>query len=169
MFFGEIFKQLEHHKIRYLLIGGVAVNLHGFSRTTDDLDLWIDLEKKNVIKFFKMLQTLEWKPKIPESIESLGDPKKRRNWIKEKDMKVFSIYNPNNFTEQADIVVREYIDFKSAYKRREEIMANNIKISLISIPDLIRLKKIAARERDIIDIKALKRIKELKNAKKRKI
>ena len=169
MFFEEIFRHLHENKIRYLLIGGVAVNLHGFSRTTDDLDLWIDLEQKNINKFSKVVKSIGWKPKIPESVESLGNAKKRKSWIKEKDMKVFSIYNPLNLIEQADIMVREYIDFKSAYKRREELIADTIKISLMSIPDLIRLKKIAARERDVLDIRALNRIKELKNAKKREI
>ncbi len=43
----QLWKALADHKVRYIMIGGFAVNFHGFSRTTGDLDLWIDDSTEN--------------------------------------------------------------------------------------------------------------------------
>ena len=57
----QLWKALADHNVRYIMIGGFAVNFHGFSRTTGDLDLWIDdsLEnRKNLAAAFtEMFQT----------------------------------------------------------------------------------------------------------------
>ncbi|MBW1800540.1 MAG: nucleotidyltransferase [Deltaproteobacteria bacterium] len=78
-------------------------------------------------------------------------------------MKVFSLYNPLNVMEQVDIMIENYIDFDQAYEQRETVHAKNIEIPIISVDDLIILKEKAGRERDKIDIRALRKIKELKN------
>lgn len=40
---------LNKHEVNYIMIGGVATNLHGYQRTTDDIDVWIEdsLDNKN--------------------------------------------------------------------------------------------------------------------------
>ena len=63
-------------------------------------------------------------------------------------------------------MVENYIDFESAYSNREIFTARGMEISVISIDDLIKLKKIAARKRDKIDIEALQKIKEIKDGQK---
>ena len=60
-------------------------------------------------------------------------------------------------------MIENHIDFDTAYEKRERVTASNIEIPVISINDLIELKKIAGRKRDEIDILALQKIKELKN------
>lgn len=65
--------------------------------------------------------------------------------------------------EHIDIIVENYVDFQIAYLNRKVVMARDIEISVISIDDLIALKKIAGRKRDEIDILALQKIKELQN------
>ena len=161
MFFEKLFKQLNKKKIKYMVIGGVAVNLHGFPRTTGDLDILISLKPNNVRKFIQLVKSLKWKPKIPVHVEEFANPKTRKAWIQEKGMKVFSVYNPKNQFEHLDIMVENYIDFESAFHNKKVISAGTVKVPVISIKDLIKLKKIAGRERDIIDINALIQIKEL--------
>ncbi len=46
MFYLEVFRALEEHKVRYLLVGGLAMNLHGVPRMTMDIDLVIALDTK---------------------------------------------------------------------------------------------------------------------------
>lgn len=60
--------------------------------------------------------------------------------------------------------MEDYINFEQAFKNREVVTARGIEISVISIDDLIELKKIAGRKRDEIDISALEKIREIKNA-----
>ena len=163
MFYEKIFRELENRGIRYLVIGGIAVNLHGFSRATGDLDIMLSFDRENIVKCINAFKALEFRPRIPVKIEELGDPVKLEMWKREKNMKVFSVYNPLNVMEQLDIMIENYIDFELAFKNREMVIAKNIEIPIISIDDLITLKEKAGRERDKIDIKALKKIKELKN------
>jgi predicted nucleotidyltransferase len=166
MFYIEVFKKLNEKKIRYLIIGGVAVNLYGFPRLTFDLDLMLDLNDfKSVSGFVDSMNELGFKPVIPVKIEDFIDPENRRTWSQEKNMKVFSLYNPLKEIERVDVLVENYVNFNEAYDRRKNIDAEGITLPLLSIDDLINIKKIANRKRDIIDIEALEKIKEIENEK----
>lgn len=169
MFYEQVFKKLNKKKVRYLIVGGIAVNLHGFPRVTGDLDIMLDLnDGKSINGFVEVVKVLGFKPKIPVKIENFAILSKRKSWIEEKNMKVFSVYNPSQEIEHIDVLVKNLIDFDKAYKSREIIDVGNLKVSVISIDDLIKLKKVAGRKRDEIDIAALKEIKIFKNEKKQK-
>ena len=154
---------MNSRQVEYLITGGVAVNLYGYIRATMDLDILIMLDDTNTSKFIKIIKELGYKPRIPVLIDDFCDPTKRKKWVNEKNMKVFSVYNPSNEMEHVDILIKDNIDFRKAFNRREIVKSDAIKINLINIDDLIKLKEIAGRERDKIDIKALLKIKELKN------
>ena len=54
----ELFKLLSKNNVRYILVGGLAVNHYGYSRTTGDVDLWLEDTKENrnnIVKTFKDL------------------------------------------------------------------------------------------------------------------
>jgi hypothetical protein len=163
MFYERIFRELNNKQIRYLVIGGVAVNIHGYARATGDLDIVISFAEENLDRFVALMQELGFKPTIPVKIEDLCDPEKVGKWKAEKHMKVFPVFNPENELEHIDIMIENYIDFDAAYERRVLVTALDINIPVMSINDLIETKKIAGRKRDEIDIKALEKIKELKN------
>ena len=163
MFYERTFRELALRKIKYLVIGGIAVNIHGYSRATGDLDIMISFEIENLKEFIGLVNALGFIPKIPVKIKELADPEKVESWKKEKHLKVFSIYNPQNELEHIDIMIENYIDFDIAYSNREVVSAKGTEISVISIDDLIELKKMAGRKRDELDIKALQKIKEIKN------
>lgn len=160
MYFRKILKELEKRNIKYLAIGGVAVNLHGYNRITNDLDIMISFDLDNVKKFAKMAKDLGFKPRVPVDIEELVDPTKREYWKKEKNMKVFSIYNPENDFEIVDIMISDEIDFDRAYKNRQVQSDENFNVSVVSIDDLIKLKELAGRDRDLVDLKILKELKD---------
>jgi len=163
MFYERVFRELHQRKIRYLVIGGIAVNIHGYPRATGDLDIMLSFEKGNIREFISLVKALGFKPKIPVEIDELADPEKIEMWKKEKHMKVFSVYNPQNELEHIDVMVENYINFDRAYENREVVTPRDIEIPVISIDDLIKLKKMAGRKRDEIDIVALQKIKEIKN------
>lgn len=78
MFFEKIFKALNDNDVKYLIIGGAAVNLYGYVRVTHDLDLCLALDELNIKKFATTMRTLKFKPRVPVEIEELGDNKKER-------------------------------------------------------------------------------------------
>ena len=167
MFYEQVFKKLNKKRVRYLVVGGIAVNLHGFPRVTGDLDIMLDLnDGKSVNGFVEVIKVLGFKPKIPVQVDDFAIPSKRKSWIEEKNMKVFSVYNPSQEIEHIDVLIENLIDFDKAYKTREIVNAGNLKVPVVSIDDLIKLKKISGRKRDEIDIAALKEIKIVKGEKK---
>lgn len=160
MYFRKILNELEKRNIKYLIIGGVAVNLYGYNRATNDLDIMISFDLENINKLTQMAKDLGLKPRVPVEIEELADPKKREHWKKEKNMKVFSLYNPENDFEIIDIMISDDIDFESAYKHRQIQSDENFNVSIVSIEDLIKLKEVAGRDRDLVDLKILKELKD---------
>ena len=54
----RLWKSLDQHNVRYIMVGGFATNLHGFSRTTADLDLWIDDTEENRQKLIAALSEM---------------------------------------------------------------------------------------------------------------
>jgi uncharacterized protein (DUF1330 family) len=56
MYYLEVFSSLNKFGVRYLVVGGVALVLHGVLRLTADLDLVVDLAEDNLVKFLKALK-----------------------------------------------------------------------------------------------------------------
>jgi len=50
MFYYEVLEALHRDNVRYVLVGGLSVNLHGVPGTTQDIDLVISMEKENVLR-----------------------------------------------------------------------------------------------------------------------
>lgn len=162
MGFERIFEGLNKHEVRYLIIGGIAVNLYGYDRVTGDIDIMMSFDKENVLRLEGFMKEYGFKPGVPVDIKEIADAGKRKEWIEAKNAKVFKIYNPVNMLEVVDILIMEYIDFEQAYKRRD-YTKKGLKLPLIAINDLIKLKEIAGRERDKTDIRALEFIKETRD------
>ncbi len=165
MFFERIFSEFQKRRIKYVVIGGVAVNLHGFQRAIGDLDIVISYNEADIKKLILMIKDLGLRPRVSVSVDDLADAGKRRKWAVEKNMKVFSIYNPKDALECIDIMLDEYANFNEIYRRRKILSAGNLKISIIALDHLIEMKKEVGRERDKIDVAALQNIRKLNRGK----
>src|SRR3954469_23893782 len=86
---------LEEAKVRYLVVGGVAVVLHGHLRTTLDLDLVLHLDQDNLEKALKVFTILGFHPQAPAPLRSFADPGTREAWTRQKNMTVFSLWHPD--------------------------------------------------------------------------
>jgi predicted nucleotidyltransferase len=148
MYCEEVYRALNKNRIRYLVIGGIAVNLYGLTRLTRDLDLMIDLSEKSFNKFIKVIQGLGFETKIPQS-----------KWNK---LAAIAFINKNDETERIDVFLKTPTDFESAYKRRRIFVVDGLRISCISFDDLIQMKSKGERIRDWLDLGFLKRKNELK-------
>jgi hypothetical protein len=158
MYYEEVFRELNEKGVKYLVVGGMAVVLHGIVRLTADLDIIIDLGRENALKLVSAMDKLGYKPRVPVPAGDFADVEKRESWIKEKNMEVFSFFDPKNSLHLVDVLIKEPIDFEEAYKKRSMVEAAGVKIPVVSIRDLIRLKNILMREKDLLDIAALKKL-----------
>ncbi len=149
---------MNKNRVRYVVVGGVAVVLHGVVRMTADVDLFVDLSENNLIKFGEVLCRLGYKPKIPVKVSDFADKSKRETWRKEKGMLVFSFFHLKRHLDLIDVFVYEPIRFDVVYKERKIIDAKGLRIPIVSVKHLKQLKKKAGRLQDLSDIEALKEI-----------
>lgn len=85
IFYEKVFKALNKAKVKYVVVGGTAVILHGYPRFTNDLDLIVFLEDGNLEKFFDTLQSIGFLPKVPVTKEQFKDKKQRALWKRKRD------------------------------------------------------------------------------------
>jgi hypothetical protein len=151
---------LERAGVRYLIVGGVAVVLHGYLRTTLDLDLVVQLEHDNLERALSALGGLGFQPRIPVPLESFADPQLRETWFQEKNMMVFSLWHPEHPGFALDLFVHEPFDFDTVYSRALRVPLQDLHATVISREDLVDMKRAAARTRDLEDIAALLELSE---------
>ncbi len=155
-----LFKALNQADVQYVVVGGIATILHGYVRATSDIDLVVDLQTEEVTKVITVLTDAGYVPKVPVQAIEFADENKREQWIKEKGMQVFSMYQPDNPLLTIDLFVKQPIPYKELYNRSVVMELEGINVRVCSINDLIIMKKQAGRPKDIDDIEKLTKIKE---------
>ena len=95
-FFEDLFRKLNENGVRYVVVGGVAVVLHGHPRMTADIDLAVDLDRKAAALAIRALTGMGLRPRVPVEPEAFADPSQRERWIEERGMRVFNLYDPND-------------------------------------------------------------------------
>ncbi len=146
---------LSQAEVRYLVVGGVAVVLHGVLRFTADLDLVIQLEPGNLTRALDVLTSRGLRPVIPVPAGQFADPAIRADWTERRNMLVFTLWDPDRPAVRVDIFVREPWDFDSAFSRRTDVVVEGVPIPLVPITELIAMKHRANRPKDLEDIRAL--------------
>jgi hypothetical protein len=146
---------LEQANVRYLVVGGVAVVLHGYLRTTLDLDLVLQLDRDNLERALKAFGDLGFLPQVPLPLNSFADEQNRDTWFREKNMTVFSLWQPDHPGFAVDLFVREPFDFDAVYRRALRVPLQGVQVTVVSRNDLLDMKRATGRARDLEDIEAL--------------
>src|SRR4051794_24347623 len=146
--------------VRYVVVGGVAVVLHGYLRATADLDLVLGMDQRNIETALRTFDRLGFHPRAPVPLHAFGDETERRRWIDEKNLQVFSLWHSKMPGFEIDLFVEPPLPFDDLYSRSIAVELGKTTASLASIDDLIVMKRAAGRPRDLEDIEALLRLKE---------
>jgi hypothetical protein len=140
--FKEFIKLLNSNNVKFMIVGGYAVALHGHPRYTKDLDVWITPEKDNALRLLKALGefgfgSLDIKTEdfsVPDRVVQLGNP-------------------PNRI----DLVTSATgLDFEECWKSRISAKIDDITISYINFENLKKNKKAMGRQDDLADLEKLK-------------
>ncbi len=158
MFYLDLFKTLQEEQVDYVVVGGLAVNLHGVERATMDVDLVLAMDEGNLRRFVKAASRLELKPSLPLSIEAFCDKTQRDIWVRERHLIAFSLRSASPSTPTLDILVSPAVPFDRVYRNRIEKDVGGVRFNLASIEDLITLKSETGRKQDASDIKALRTV-----------
>lgn len=147
--FKEFIELLNEHNVNYLVIGGYAVNFHGYPRYTKDIDFWIWMRKSNAEKILLVLKdfgfgSLDFKEEdflVSDNIIQLG-------------------YEPYRI----DILMEvDGINFESSYANRSVITIGDLPVNFLGIEELIIAKKQSGRLQDLADAEQLEKIKNKKD------
>ncbi len=154
----RIFAALEVANVRYLVVGGVAVVLHGHPRFTADLDIVVALEPDNARAAIQALETLGYRPRAPVQAIAFADGPTRRSWVEQKGMLVFSMWSAQQPATEVDLFVEEPFDFGVAFARAVHADLGSTRALVASLEDLLDLKRAAGRPKDLEDVRVLEAI-----------
>jgi len=158
LYFEDVLVLLRDGGVRFIVVGGTAVILHGVPRTTADLDLVVDLEPANLRLLVSAMTRLGYRPRAPVDPESLADERQRKIWVEEKGMRAFTFMLPGHPLSDIDILIDTPITFAELSSRAERIDAGGLMLRIASIADLIEMKLVAGRDQDLADVDALRRL-----------
>lgn len=152
MHYIELLKSLFEEDVHYLLCGGLAVNIYGIPRMTADIDIILDFEEKNFIRFERVLTTLNYQRTLPVQLFDLLDERKRKELMETKNLIAYSFHNAVATYMNLDILVDVPIPFQLLWQNKAERLIGDFKVYLISIEHLIEMKKYSNRVQDKQDI-----------------
>jgi hypothetical protein len=139
--FKEFIQLLNDNQVKYLVIGGYAVAVHGHPRYTKDIDIWIEISEENAQKLVTALTQFGFESlgltsadfQTPNQIIQLGYPPNR----------IDLITNPDG------------IDFQTCYDSKIEVTLNDVPVKFINLDNLKKNKLASGRLQDLADLEKL--------------
>jgi hypothetical protein len=132
---------LNAHHVEYLLIGGYAVNYHGYPRATADMDIWIAVHPANAERVVAALK--EFGFDLPDLSPDLF----LRAW------QIIRLGVPPVRIEISTTI--SGVDFAECYAGRVDDVLEGVPVSLINLEHLKRNKKASGRHQDLADLEHL--------------
>lgn len=143
--FKELFVSLNANNVRYLLIGGYAVGVYGYSRTTNDIDIFVSDDQENTQRLIAALSDF-----------GVGDTDLSQIFAEKRSLVEIGV-------EPVKVQLMNFADgvtFDDAFDRRNVIEVEMILISTIGRDDLIANKIASGRHKDLDDVEMLKNLGE---------
>jgi hypothetical protein len=159
----DILNEFQRQKVKYVIVGGIAVNLLGSLRSTADMDILVEMSNGNLRKVVTILKRRGYRVKQPVDPMGIADEKTRHDWVHNKNMKAFNYYKEDELKE-IDIIIKSPVSFEEAKKTALRIKIDDAILRVISIDNLIKMKRGTGRTVDKLDIEELRKIKKLKRA-----
>jgi len=136
-------------QVKMLMVGGGAVNFHGYQRHSADVDFWIETSELNFKKLIQVFKEMGYEiTDFPEEVKN-----KRKN--------ISVKFSPEDINLELITNFSTYLTFDEAYKKSEKVKINKeqiLKWRVLSYDDLINSKLRSQRPKDLLDVQQLKEI-----------
>lgn len=146
----ELTDAFEKSKLKYAVVGGYALALHGLVRATVDVDFVLSLTMQDFQIAEKTLSKLSLQSRLPLRAEDII--KMRQEYIDKRNLLAWSFVDFKNPSRQVDILITK--DLKDL--KVQNISVGNRKIRVASLEELLKMKIEAGRPQDLIDVKNIK-------------
>ena len=143
----NLLKLFNDHNVKYVIIGAFAFPFYGFARTTIDVDIFIEPSKENAINTRKALTKFGYDLSSLTEDDMLNKKTLIRQYIQETDIHPFV----------------KGVTFEEVWQNKVKGEIEGIETHFASLDDLIRMKQAAGRDKDLQDLKILKRLKNKNN------
>lgn len=144
------FISLAHkHNVRMIMVGGGAVNFHGYQRHSADVDFWIETTNENFAKLLLVFNEMDY--------EINDFPEK----VKRKEQNISVKFSPLDLNLELITNFSVNKSFEEAFQDSEEVTISNgtfVSWRVLSLEDLITSKVKANRPKDLLDIQQLRAI-----------
>ena len=152
-FLERVCQALNDAGVRYVVVGGYAVALHGAVRGTLDIDIALRWTKKDVTKTETVLNEIGLISRLPITAKDVFDF--RDEYVRNRNLIAWNFHNLDDPSEQIDLV----INFDAKGKRAVYKHLHNTSVPVLNIQDLISMKKASSRPQDLEDVLALEKLK----------
>ena len=155
-----IIRALTDARVRYLIVGGLAVVAHGLVRFTADIDMVLDPHPDMLRRAIAALEGLGYRPRAPVEFGQFADHLAREAWKKERGLTVFSTFSREHPATEVDLFLEPPFDFDQAYTRAERFdVAPGLSGVFVALSDLLDMKRAAGRPVDLQDAEGLEALR----------
>lgn len=156
MDYAEILRTLSSRAARFAVAGGFASLAHGVVRVTMDLDLVVDVQDDNLTILWDALTDLGFSPQQPIPRATAVSAEALSKLAEAKNMQAFSW----NHERQPFLVVDLLVGppFRWDLDLLERVQIFGVEVLVLRREELIRLKRLAGRDKDLLDVRELERL-----------
>jgi hypothetical protein len=144
---------LDRAKVPYALVGGFAVALHGVVRGTVDIDLILRFRESDFTRADEAFRSIGLMPRLPVTASEVF--RFREEYIENRNVTAWTFVNAANPSEIVDVILTH--DLTGLKTKRVRISGQFV--TIIAVPDLIRMKTKSGRPQDLEDVRALRSLK----------
>jgi hypothetical protein len=148
----QLWKAFQRNRLKFIMVGGFATSLHGFMRTTEDVDIWIknNLENRKALRKslieaeigdFPTIETMDFVP----------------GWT------TIHLFSGLDLDVMTNLKEFEESRFEECYQMASKATIQEIEVPFLHLNHLIEEKKATNRPKDQIDVLALEEIKKLRD------
>ena len=153
-----IVSALNRAETKYLIVGGLAVNAHGYVRLTRDIDIVLQLDPGNVRRGLSALFDIGYQMSIPARPQDFADPETREDWRRSKGMITLKLWSDEHQRTPIDIFVYEPFNFAKEFATAMAVeLYPGLFARVVSLETLLKMKRDAGRPQDLLDIEELQR------------
>ena len=141
--FRDFIQLCNSYDVRYLVIGGYAVSIHGYPRGTDDLDIIVEGTEENAEKIVAMLKDF--------GMGSLG--------LKKEDFLIPGFFTQLGYPPARIDIMNEMdsVPFAEAWLNKKTLSYQGQEMHFIGYNELLKMKAAASRSKDLVDIEMLRK------------
>jgi hypothetical protein len=153
----EILEVLERHQVRYVVIGGLAAEIHGSPYITRDVDVTPARDRENFARLAAALRELEAKLRVPDLDAPLEVPLDERSFDQGTTWTYVTKHGNLDVALLPD-GTKGYDDLRRGATREQ--LTDSVQVSVAALADVIRSKEAAGREKDRAVLPALRQVLE---------